>query len=280
MPPGPVPPQSCGPLNTGLNTMAAFNEADSRMQSANREYQTSPSGSYREQLARQNREQAARDAIQVLTHPLSFQELTAAQIEGVAADLQRRYNAAPSGSVMENVYRQGRDLAWDANLRQGRREVNCVLGPNSWRQLLTISDDYQRKYNAAPSGSRAESSARTLRDEALRLVEVRLNEDLNRLVDFRQAESIAQEMERMYQVSPSGSVIEAIGNRGRSSAYNAGRRALGQLLPMISQPQLISLEDEFRRRSMSASSGSQLERYLVDQRATIQRELSLRGPRW
>lgn len=66
------------------------------------------------------------------------------------------YNRAPSGSFLESVYRDMGNVARARAMEVINRQAQS-MGPETKYQMIV---DYQRRYNAAPSGSAQESFAR------------------------------------------------------------------------------------------------------------------------
>ena len=92
----------------------------------------------------------------------AFDGMSFRDIENFGLMMEQKYNQAPSGSALENLYRQARQIAFNAAVNSFQSEVMNM----SQQYLYQIQDEYNQKYNQAPSGSAREQYFRQVRDIA------------------------------------------------------------------------------------------------------------------
>lgn len=125
------------------------------------EYNAAPSGSLRERIFAGLRDRALQQADVQVRYELEYYP-DYRQVEDVAMQLVNKYNAAPSGSRLEAFYRSARDTAF---LTAERKFTQAVYG-FATDQLYYLQEDYNRRYNGAPSGSSQERYFARIRDIA------------------------------------------------------------------------------------------------------------------
>jgi hypothetical protein len=129
-------------------------------------YQATPSGSAKERAYDQARRLVFDRLPEAVRLELS-QTFDFRLIEQVGLYFIGKYDRSPSGSVAEAAYRRTYDLA----LRMAVERFEYNSYSYSQNDLYYINDEYNRKFDSAPSGSQQESYFRQIRDIARRALD-------------------------------------------------------------------------------------------------------------
>jgi len=124
-------------------------------------YNAAPSGSQKERAYNQARQLAYQRVPQSIEEELS-RTWDYRAIETQAEYFTQQYNAAPSGSLKENIFRQAKSSAYSHAFQRFQQQVYQMPAYQLWQ----IQDEYNNRFNAAPSGSQQESYYRQVRDLA------------------------------------------------------------------------------------------------------------------
>lgn len=256
---------------TGIFMIAAFWASTTFAQSINQfyyeeqnalqwqqRYAAAPTGSWEEQQARQSRDIAIQRAIQSIT-PYAFNGMAWQQIESFGDQMNQKYAASPTGGAIESMYRQVRDTSYQAFSNELQRFVQ--YSTNDWRQVHDLGLQMDQKYAAAPTGSQKER----IYDQARRIAYQRLpqtvDQSLQNVYNFRDAESFGEYFSRLYAAAPTGSLKESVYNQIRRNAYNQAVSRFSQQSYSMSQPELWQIQDEYNRRFSASPTGSLQESY-------------------
>ncbi|MBY0451999.1 MAG: hypothetical protein K2P92_03115 [Bdellovibrionaceae bacterium] len=132
---------------------------------------------------------------------------------------------------------------------------------NDWRQLHDLGLQMDQKYAAAPTGSQKER----IYDQARRIAYQRLpqtvDQSLQNVYNFRDAESFGEYFSRLYAAAPTGSLKESVYNQIRRNAYNQAVSRFSQQSYSMSQQELWQIQDEYNRRFSASPTGSLQESY-------------------
>ncbi len=221
-------------------------------------YAAAPSGSWEETQARQSRDQAIQRAVQSVT-PYSFQGTHWTQIESFADQMNQKYAAAPSGGAIESMYRQVRDVSYQAFNQELQNYVQYFS--NEWRQINDLALQMDQKYAAAPSGSQKERAYDQARRAAYQRIPQAVDQELYRLWNFRDVENMADYFTSLYNAAPSGSLKESVYRQVKTSAYAQALQKFSQQAYSMSQQELWQVQDEYNRKYSAAASGSAVETY-------------------
>lgn len=156
------PPPSSNYPGVPSYGLQQFNNDEQEAINWNQRYNQAPSGSWDESYARQNRDQSIQRAMSDISNYSAFDGMSFRDIENFGLMMEQKYNQAPSGSALENLYRQARQIAFNAAVNSFQSEVMNM----SQQYLYQIQDEYNQKYNQAPSGSAREQYFRQVRDIA------------------------------------------------------------------------------------------------------------------
>lgn len=128
-------------------------------------YSAASSGSQKERAY----DQARRTLYQRLPQALD-QELQNVwnfrNVESYAQFFDQKYSAAPAGSLKESVYSQ----IFRSNYDLARNRFSQQAYSLTQQELWQIQEEYNNKYNSAPSGSVRENYFRQIRDQARSLI--------------------------------------------------------------------------------------------------------------
>lgn len=221
-------------------------------------FAAAPSGSWEEAQARQSRDIAIQRAVQAAS-PYAFQGMDWTQIENFADQMNGKFNAAPSGGAIEGMYRQVRDVAYQAFNQALQYYVQYYSA--DWRQLLNLAAQLDAKFNAAPSGSQKERAYDQARRLAYQRVPQSIEDELNRTWDYRSIETQAEYFTSQFNAAPSGSLKENIFNQARRSAYTHAFQKFSQQAYSMPAYQLWQIQEEYNSRFNAAPSGSLQEGY-------------------
>ena len=222
------------------------------------QYAAAPSGSWQESQARQSRDLAISRAVQSVT-PYSFQGTPWQQIESFADQINQKYAAAPSGGAIESMYRQVRDVAYQAFNQELQNYVQYFS--NDWRQINDLALQMDQKYAAAPSGSQKENAYNQARRTLYQRIPQAVDQEYSRMWNFRDAENMAVYFAGLYAAAPSGSLKESIYLQVRNSGYTQAQQKFSQQAYSMSQQELWQVQDEYDRKYAAAPSGSMQETY-------------------
>lgn len=252
-------------LIISLNVWSLTHELDqfyyeeSNAISAQQRYASAPSGSWEEDQFRQQRDISIQRALQAINDYSAFKNIYWQHIEQISGNLYQKYNAATSGSALENFYRQASEVAF--------RAFNSALQEyflrfvNDWRQIHDFSEQMNQKYSQATSGSLKEKAY----DQARRTLYQRLSEEVDREIErmwnFRDIEGHANYFNQKYNEATSGSLKESVYNQIRQSAYNQAINKFSQQAYSLPQSELWQLQSEYNQKYSSATSGSLIENY-------------------
>lgn len=222
-------------------------------------YAAAPTGSWEEQQARQSRDQAIQRAIQSINAYSTFNGMPWTQIENFGDQMNQKYAAAPTGGAIESMYRQVRDVTYQAFSNELQRYVQ--YSTNDWRQVHDLALQMDQKYATAPTGSQKER----IYDQARRIAYQRLpqlvDQSLQSVYNFRDAERFGEYFSSLYASAPTGSLKENVYNQIRRSSYNQAISRFSQQAYSMSQQELWQLQDEYNRRFSAAPTGSLQESY-------------------
>lgn len=226
---------------------------------AQQRYQAAPSGSWEETQYRMQRDQAIQRAVSAINTYSTFQGMFWNQIEDFADQMNSKYQAAASGSALETMYRQVRDVSYQA-FNQGLQDY-VMRFSNDWRQINDLAMNMDQKFQAAPSGSQKERAYDQARRSLYQRIPQAVEAEMQRMYNFRDIENYADYFAQQYQAAPSGSLKEGVYNQVMRSAYsNAGSRFSQQAYQM-SQQELWQLQQEYQQKFQAAPSGSLKEGY-------------------
>ncbi|MEK6628807.1 MAG: hypothetical protein AABY53_09285 [Bdellovibrionota bacterium] len=240
-------------------TMSQFYYEESAALHWQQRYAAAPSGSWEENQARSQRDQAIERAISSVNLYSTFRGMQWQQVEGIADQLNQKYNSAPSGSAIERMYRQVRDTSYQA-FHQALQEYVRQFG-HDWRQLHNIALELDQKYNSAPSGSQKERAYDQARRQAYQMIPQAVDQEVNRMWDFREIERHGDYFNSLYNSAPSGSLKETVYNQVRRSVLNQAFSKFSSQAYSLPQQQLWQIQDEYNRRYNGAPRGSLLETY-------------------
>lgn len=225
----------------------------------NQRYGAAPSGSWDESYARDQRDQAIQRALYNLNSPYTFQGMYTQQIESFADQMNQKYGAAASGSALERMYNQARQIAYAAFKRSVLNDVQALS--YDWRRLHDLALRMDQAYGAAASGSPKEAAYNEARRLAYQNLPGAVDQEMSRYADFRQVEQLAMYFEQLYGQAPSGSLKEGTYRQIQLRAYAvAGDRAQYELSRYPSY-QLMQIESEYSQKYNQAASGSTKEAY-------------------
>ncbi|MGZ3725462.1 MAG: hypothetical protein ACXWQQ_06665 [Pseudobdellovibrio sp.] len=245
-------------LSAKAQNLNQFYTDESNANYYQQQYAAAPSGSWEESQARQSRDLAIQRAIQDVS-TYSFQGMPWQQIESFADQLNQKYAAAPSGGAIESMYRQVRDTSYQAFNQALQSYVQCFS--NDWRQVNDLALQMDQKYAAAPSGSQKESAYNQARQTLYQRIPSLVDQELSRMYNFRDAETMADYFSTQYVAAPSGSLKESIYLQVRNSAYSQAQQKFSQQAYSMGQQDLWQVQDEYNRKYTAAASGSTQESY-------------------
>lgn len=129
-------------------------------------YQAAPSGSMKEGAYRQAEQMTWAQANEVLYRDLSWGRYDFRGLEALGAEFQAGYAAATSGSMKEGFYDRARRTAYDSAYQTLSREIYSY----SIQQLYGMEQEYNSRFQSAPSGSVQEAYYRRVRDLARQII--------------------------------------------------------------------------------------------------------------
>jgi hypothetical protein len=271
--PPPYPPPPYGSPNYGIQE---YEVEEANAISWSRKYDQAPAGSWEEGYAQDQRDQSIRRALQAIRGYQVFDRMSSQDIERFADQQERKYQASPSGSALEYLYSQARDIAYEAFHRQLQWEVENFN--RDWREMDQYALTLDQKYQATPAGSAKERAY----DRARRTVFDRLPEvvrlELSQIYDFRNIEQVGIYFVSKYERSPSGSVAEVAYSRIYDMALPMAEDRFEYNSYSYSQNDLYYISEEYNRKFDSSPAGSRVERYYARIRDIARRALS-HGPR-
>ncbi len=235
-----------------------FYYEESNAISLQQRYAAAPSGSWEETQYRQQRDQAIQRAIYSI-NSYSFQGMYFQQIEDFADQINQKYAAAPSGSALENMYRQVRDVSYQA-FNQALQD-HVLRFSNDWRQINDLALQMDQKYAAAASGSQKERAYDQARRALYQRIPQAVDQEIQRMWNFRDIENYAVYFSQQYAAAPSGSLKENVYNQVRRSAYSQAQMKFGQSAYSLSQQELWQIQEEYNQKFSAAPSGSLQETY-------------------
>lgn len=245
-------------INVWAQNLNQFYYEESNVNYWQQRYAAAPSGSWEENQARQSRDQAIQRAIQAV-NTYTFQGVHWTQIEQVAEQMNQKYAAAPSGSAIESMYRQVRDVTYQAFNQELQNYVQYFS--NDWRQIHDLALQMDQKYAAAPSGSQKERVYNQARSTAYQRMPQAVDQEIYRLWNFREVENLAEYFSRLYSAAPSGSLKESVYRQIRTTSYTQASQKFAQQAYSMSQAELWQIQDEYNRKYSAAPSGSASESY-------------------
>lgn len=222
-------------------------------------YAAAPSGSWEENQYRMQRDQAIQRAISSINSYSTFQGMLWQQIENFVDQMNQKYMAAPSGSALENMYRQVHNVSHQA-FNQALQDY-VLRFSNDWRQINDLAMQMDQKYAAAPSGSQKERAYDQARRSLYQRIPQAVDEEMQRMWNFRDIERYAEYFEQQYTAAPSGSLKENVYNQVRRSAYSQAQFKFSQQAYSFPQQQLWQIQEEYHQKYSAAPSGSIKENY-------------------
>ena len=239
--------------------ISQFFYEESNAISAQQRYAAAPSGSWEEGQYRMQRDQAIQRAVAAINSYSTFQGMFWNQIESFADQMNQRYAAAPSGSALESMYRQERDVSYQS-FNQALQDY-VLRFSNDWRQINDMALQMDQKYAAAPSGSQKERAYDQARRSLYQRIPQAVDQEMQRMWNFRDVEIYADYFSQQYAAAPSGSLKENIYNQVMRSAFSQAQIKFSQQAYSMSQQELWQLQDEYNRKFAAAPSGSLKESY-------------------
>jgi hypothetical protein len=240
----------------------------------NQRFNSAPSGSWEEKDADRRRREAADQALRVISAPDALSHLSSAELESYTIAMEHKFNASPSGSVMENVYRSTRDLVVVTYETHALWELSYA---QDWREALETAKVYRQKFNGAASGSGRERAYRNLHKASVDKVRELFDAELAAgYYGTAEAEALAIDMHQRFNGAPSGSELERVYREMRDASL---RLALSQLsYDVRSYPigSLYQLQAHYDSRFKAAASGSVLEIYYRQARDLVRSEINKR----
>lgn len=238
----------------------------------NNQYNAAPAGSWEEKHAKELRTENIRRALDIISDSSVFYDLYVDGIEHFADELDRKYQAAPSGSAMEGFYNQSRKIVYI--------EFNQALtldirnNYHDWRDLQLKAKELDRKYQQAPSGSEKERAYNQARQQAWSLLPEKVQRETYRLHNFRQIENLAVYFESEYQRATSGSIEERTDSQLRQSLFSSAIEQFRTEAYSYPYDALYQLQGEYEQRYQSSPSGSSLEKYCAQIRDIARTSIS------
>ena len=221
-------------------------------------YAAAPSGSWEENQYRLQRDQAIQRAVSSI-NAYAFQGMYWQQIEDFADQVNQKYVAAPSGSALENMYRQVRDVSYQA-FNQALQDY-VLRFSNDWRQINDLAMQMDQKYVAAPSGSQKERAYDQARRSLYQRIPQAVDQEMQRMWNFRDVENYAAYFSQQYVAAPAGSLKENVYNQIRRSAYSQAQSKFIQQAYSLPQQQLWQIQEEYNQKYTAAPAGSLQESY-------------------
>ena len=222
-------------------------------------YAAAPSGSWEEGQYRSQRDQAIQRAISSINSYSTFQGMYWQQIENFADQVNQKYAAAPSASALENMYRQVRDVSYQA-FNQALQDY-VLRFSNDWRQINDLAMQMDQKYAAAASGSQKERAYDQARRALYQRIPQAVDQEMQGMWNYRDVERYAEYFSQQYAAAPSGSLKENIYNQIRRSAYSQAQAKFSQQSYSLSQQELWQIQEEYNQKYSAAPSGSLQESY-------------------
>lgn len=242
----------------GQQGFSQFYYEESNAISLQQRYAAAPSGSWEEGQYRQQRDQAIQRAVYSI-NSYTFQGMYYTQIEDFADQMNQKYAAAPSGSAIEGMYRQVRDVSYQA-FNQALQDY-VLRFSNDWRQINDLAMQMDQKYAAAPSGSQKERAYDQARRALYQRIPQAVDQEMQRMWNFRDVENYAAYFSQQYAAAPSGSLKENVYNQVRRSAYSQAQAKFSLQAYNLSQQELWQIQEEYNRKFSAAPSGSLQESY-------------------
>lgn len=238
--------------------ISQFYYEESNAISYQQRYAAAPSGSWEETQYRQQRDQAIQRAVYAINTYI-FQGMYYTQVEDFADQMNQKYAAAPSGSALESMYRQVRDVSYQA-FNQALQDY-VLRFSNDWRQINDLALQMDQKYAAAPSGSQKERAYDQARRALYQRIPQAVDQEMQRMWNFRDIENFGAYFSQQYAAAPSGSLKENVYNQVRRSAYGLAQGKFSQQAYSLSQQELWQIQEEYNQKYSAAPSGSVQESY-------------------
>jgi hypothetical protein len=124
-------------------------------------YAAAPTGSQKERAYNQARQAVYQRLPQAVDQEL-YRLYNFRDAERLGEYFTQLYNAAPTSSLKESTYNQIRRNAFNQALRKFSQQAYSMPQQELWQ----IQDEYNRRFNAAPTGSAQEAYFRQIRDTA------------------------------------------------------------------------------------------------------------------
>jgi hypothetical protein len=124
-------------------------------------YAAAPSGSQKERAYNQARQTAYQRMPQAVDQEL-YRLYNFREAERLAEYFSQLYSVAPTNSLKENTYYQILRNAFNHAIQKFSQQAYSLPQKELWQ----IQEDYNRRYNAAPTGSAREAYFRQIRDIA------------------------------------------------------------------------------------------------------------------
>ncbi len=171
----------------------------------NSKFNSAPSGGAIESMYRQVRDTAYQAFNQALQYYVQYYSADWRQLLNLAAQLDAKFNAAPSGSQKERAYNQARQLAYNRVPQSIEEELSRTW---DYRAIETQADYFTQQFNAAPSGSLKENIFRQARTSAYNHAYQRFSQQAYSIPQY-QLWQIQEEYNNRFNAAPSGSLLES-----------------------------------------------------------------------
>lgn len=185
----------------------------------NSKYAAAPSGGAIESMYRQVRDTAYQAFNQALHYYVQYYSADWRQLLNLAAQLDAKYSAAPSGSQKERAYNQARQLAYQRVPQSIEQELSQTW---DFRALERHGEYFTAQYSAAPSGSLKENIFNQARRSAYNHAYQKFSQQVYSMPAY-QLWQIQDEYHRRYTSAPSGSLQENYYRQVRDLARNSYR---------------------------------------------------------
>lgn len=193
--------QAAGPYAfQGMDWTQIENFADQ----INSKFNSAPSGGAIERMYLQVRNTAYQAFTQALQQYVQYYVADWRQLLNLAAQLDAKFNAAPSGSQKERAYNQARQLAYQKVPQSIEQEFNQTW---DYRALERHGEYFTAQFNAAPSGSLKENIFNQARRSAYTHAYQKFSQQAYSMPAY-QLWQVQEEYHSRFNAAPSGSLQE------------------------------------------------------------------------
>ncbi len=170
------------------------------------QYMRAPSGSWEEQHAKRQRNNAIEIAIDVVNRHGAFDHYQARTIEDFAREEHNKYMRDSTGSAMERLHKEARNSALDGLLSAIEYELRYL---RHFERAVSISENFHQKYMREPSGSRFEAAYKSARNFSADTA-TSVFQSQARYMSYRELYQIQERYHQKYLSAPSGSRMESL----------------------------------------------------------------------